>query len=318
MSPPAAGPRRPLDVPSPSELDALDRALVRALQVDGRATYEALALQLGVSRPAVRTRLLRLTESGAVRVTGVVHPSVFGLHAYAHLGITVDGPVLPVAAALEQLPEAPFVSVVTGPFDLAVELRCADQASLAAQVHRIGCLPGVRAVDTAVYTQIVKDAYHPARPLSAVSLDDVDRQLLGLLQADGRASFASLGQSVGLSTGAARSRVLRLLDAGVVSVGARSHPSSLGMAHFSGFGLRSTSPLEDRLAELREMPEVQYLAGAIGRSDVVGTAIGETQGRLLEVLERIRALPGVHSLACWTHLSFVKESYDHAAWPAAG
>jgi DNA-binding Lrp family transcriptional regulator len=314
---PAAGPRRPLGVPPPSHLDDVDRTLVRALQTDGRVTYEALALQLGLSRPAVRTRLRRLVEGGAVTITGVVHPSVFGLHAYAHLGVTIDGPVLPVASAVEALPDAPFVSVVTGPFDLAVELRCADSASLAAQVNRIGCLPGVRAVDVALYTQIVKDAYFPARPLTTVSLDDVDRQLLGLLQADGRASFASLGESVGLSTGAARSRVLRLLDAGVISIGARIHPGSLGMAHFSGFGLRTSSPLDELLDDLRHVVDVQYLATAMGRHDVVGTAIGETPARLLEVLEQIRALHGVHSLVCWTHLAFVKESYDRAAWPAS-
>src|SRR4051794_23735986 len=73
------------------ELDAFDLALIDEVMRDGRATYEALARAIGLSRPATRARMRRLLESNVLQVVGVVHPSVFGLRAYAHLAVTVEG-----------------------------------------------------------------------------------------------------------------------------------------------------------------------------------------------------------------------------------
>lgn len=47
-------------------------------------------------------------------------------------------------------------------------------------------------------------------------MDDIDRSLLTLLQADASQSYATLGQSVGLSTGAAHERVRKLRERGVI------------------------------------------------------------------------------------------------------
>jgi len=47
-------------------------------------------------------------------------------------------------------------------------------------------------------------------------VDDIDRSLLTLLQADASQSYATLGQSVGLSTGAAHERVRKLRERGVI------------------------------------------------------------------------------------------------------
>ncbi len=54
-------------------LDAVDAALVRALQGDGRATYQALADRVGLSRTAVRARVRHLIATGAIRIVGVLH-----------------------------------------------------------------------------------------------------------------------------------------------------------------------------------------------------------------------------------------------------
>lgn len=50
-----------------------------------------------------------------------------------------------------------------------------------------------------------------------IPLDDTDLQLINLLVADGRASYAELGKSVGLSPHGAADRVRRLQRNGVIS-----------------------------------------------------------------------------------------------------
>ncbi|HEU6455047.1 MAG TPA: AsnC family protein, partial [Roseateles sp.] len=42
------------------ELDAIDRRILRALQADGRLTYDALAAEAGLSSSAVLRRVRRL------------------------------------------------------------------------------------------------------------------------------------------------------------------------------------------------------------------------------------------------------------------
>jgi Lrp/AsnC family leucine-responsive transcriptional regulator len=48
------------------ELDAVDRKILRILGGDGRASYQAIADEVGLSRPAVMERVKRLEESGHI------------------------------------------------------------------------------------------------------------------------------------------------------------------------------------------------------------------------------------------------------------
>ena len=49
-------------------------------------------------------------------------------------------------------------------------------------------------------------------------LDPTSKQIIELLQHDGRRSYADIARSVGLSEGAARQRVSRLIDSGAMPV----------------------------------------------------------------------------------------------------
>ncbi|GIF26643.1 DNA-binding Lrp family transcriptional regulator [Actinoplanes tereljensis] len=59
-------------------------------------------------------------------------------------------------------------------------------------------------------------------------MDDLDERLIGELAHDGRASFRTLAARTGLSPSAARARVTRLIDSGVVGIYAQAHPAVLG------------------------------------------------------------------------------------------
>src|SRR5213594_4050114 len=49
-----------------NELDAVDRKILRILGTDGRASYQAIADDVGLSRPAVMERVKRLEEAGFI------------------------------------------------------------------------------------------------------------------------------------------------------------------------------------------------------------------------------------------------------------
>lgn len=47
-------------------LDAIDRRILRLLSADGRSSYQAIADEVGLSRPAVMERVKHLEESGHI------------------------------------------------------------------------------------------------------------------------------------------------------------------------------------------------------------------------------------------------------------
>jgi Lrp/AsnC family transcriptional regulator, leucine-responsive regulatory protein len=54
-------------MPVKTELDAIDRRILRILAKDGRESYQAIADEVGLSRPAVMERVKRLEETGYIR-----------------------------------------------------------------------------------------------------------------------------------------------------------------------------------------------------------------------------------------------------------
>src|SRR5580765_8681073 len=50
-----------------SAIDPISRRILQLLLADGRASYQAIADEVGLSRPAVMERVKRLEESGYIR-----------------------------------------------------------------------------------------------------------------------------------------------------------------------------------------------------------------------------------------------------------
>jgi Lrp/AsnC family transcriptional regulator, leucine-responsive regulatory protein len=115
------------------EVDDLDLALLRALATDARQSQRSLARQIEMSPPAVADRLARLERSGAIRGYRVdIDWAALGYPVVVYLAVTA-GPGMDLSKiikAIQALPEAEDMSVVTGGLDLLVRLRVRDHAHL--------------------------------------------------------------------------------------------------------------------------------------------------------------------------------------------
>ena len=298
-------------------MDDVDARIVALLASDGRMTHRELAHRTGLSRSAAGARLARLLEHGAVVVRGAVNPQLLGQRELGYLALAVDGPALPVAHAVAERTDATLVSVTTGDHPVVVEVREPDAAAFAAAVAEVRALPGVNGVDTLVYAAVHRDVLGPVGPVTC-DVDDVDLDLLRLLQADGRASYVALAQTVGLTPAAVRRRVQRLIAAGAVRIGGLARHSRFTGQNVTGAAVRVAGPVDPVVAALLDLPDVLFLAATYGRADLLVTLADRRSGPTLDVLERIRALPGVRDVVTWQHLAVVKESYDAVAMmPAA-
>ena len=129
-------------------LDDVDRAIITELQVDGRMSYTALAPRVGLSQAAVRQRVTKLIDRGVMQVVAVTDPLRLGMTTQAMVGITVSGDVRTVAAAVSACPEAEYVLITAGRYDVLAEVLCEDNESLLSLVNdRLRSIDGVASTE---------------------------------------------------------------------------------------------------------------------------------------------------------------------------
>lgn len=148
--------------------------------------------------------------------------------------------------------------------------------------------------------------------LHMADLDDIDRRLIDILQADTRLSLADLGRLVGLSVSGAKERVSRLVERGVVTgYHARVDPEVLGLdllaILFVGWSDASTeAPFLERVCAEPCVLECHHVTGVWNyalKVRVKNTKMLE--GLLARV---IKAVPGVERTETIIALSTVKET----------
>ena len=141
-------------------VDDVDKALIEALQEDGRLPYTKLAVEVGLSEAAVRQRVQRLVEAGVVQIVAVTDPMMLGFRRMAMIGLKVEGDLRTVANDIATLPEVSYVVVVGGSFDLMMEVVCEDDDHLLAVLNdRVRSIAGVRSTETFTYLKLFKQTY---------------------------------------------------------------------------------------------------------------------------------------------------------------
>lgn len=116
----------------PIELDALDRGIIEALRKDGRMNNSAVAAELGVAEGTIRQRIKKLLDSGAFRVAGMLNPQILPDHQMCVIGLKVDESrhLEQRARDVAELPEVRSVAIVTGRYDLLVEVLVSSNQGL--------------------------------------------------------------------------------------------------------------------------------------------------------------------------------------------
>jgi Lrp/AsnC family transcriptional regulator, regulator for asnA, asnC and gidA len=142
------------------DLDDIDKAIIRHLQVDGRMPYSRLGPAVGLSQAAARQRVQRLVDRGVMQVVAVTDPAMLGFAVQAMVGINVWGDVRIVSKQLGDLDEVEYVVITSGRFDVLAEVVCTDTRSLLDLVNdRIRPIDGVRGVEVFTYLALTKQTY---------------------------------------------------------------------------------------------------------------------------------------------------------------
>jgi Lrp/AsnC family transcriptional regulator for asnA, asnC and gidA len=142
-------------------LDEIDRQIIAILQKDGRVPFAQIAEQLKVSAGMIRLRYNRLAEMGVLRVVAITNPLRMGYQTMALIGIKADGTnLLEIADKIAALDEVIYLIVVSGAFDIMIEIVCRDQNHLLQFLtERLYKIEGVRETESFMHLKIVKEVY---------------------------------------------------------------------------------------------------------------------------------------------------------------
>lgn len=127
-------------------------------------------------------------------------------------------------------------------------------------------------------------------------VEEIDRQILQLLTADGRMSFTDLGKATGLSTSAVHQRVRRLEQRGVIKgYAAVVDAEAVGLpltAFISVTPLDPAAP-DDVPERLADVAEIEACHSVAGEENYILKVRVATPGALESLLARIRAAANV-------------------------
>jgi Lrp/AsnC family transcriptional regulator, regulator for asnA, asnC and gidA len=168
-TPPAPGGRRRSNAGGPPRgngsgqvrllLDDTSKRIIEQLQQDGRRSYAAIGAAVGLSEAAVRQRVQRLLDHGAMQIVAVTDPMTLGFRRQTMIGVRCSGELDEVAGQLAAMHEIDYVVITAGSFDLLVEVVCEDDDELLDILSRVRAIPSVTVTETFVYLKLCKQTY---------------------------------------------------------------------------------------------------------------------------------------------------------------
>ncbi len=277
-----------------NDTDDTDRLIASALQVNGRASWEAISRVIDLPSRTVMRRGQHLIDTGCVRVSTFVDANKL-LHARGvliRLGTEIDQ-VAQVARGVAALPGASSVSILEGSGDIValvlVENAEAHQMLL---LQTLPAIPGLRSFEVSTVLRSYRmgldwhagilpaeqvDALRASAPWHAPSssstpvvLDSVDQNLIDQLSHDGRATISVLAQEAGINAQTVRRRLDTLFGVGVLRVRTEVAPT------FFGYKVEAMLWLHIRNGDIESIgnflathPSVRYCAALTGHAGLL-------------------------------------------------
>ncbi len=138
------------------------------------------------------------------------------------------------------------------------------------------------------------------------SLDDLDRKIVSLLQADGRMPFSHIAREIGVTEKTARSRVLDLIEQRVMMITAVTNPSVLGYGASALLGI-TTKPDRPATAiaqELQKIPSIDYVVVSTSRYSLFAELLCRDRAALQATIENdVGKIAGIQSIEAMPYLS---------------
>jgi len=142
-------------------------------------------------------------------------------------------------------------------------------------------------------------------------LDETDRAIVAQLQYDGRKPFTEIAAELGVTEGAVRRRVHRLVDSGVLQIVGVVEPQLLEWNAAGMIGVNvHAGKIEAAAQQISQFPEVTYLFMASGGFDLFVEVYCRDREHFVSFLsDKLQTVAGVERTETFMILKMYKLSY---------
>ncbi|WP_031470527.1 Lrp/AsnC family transcriptional regulator [Sciscionella sediminilitoris] len=293
--------------------DDLDRKILHALQLDGRASFRAIGQVIGVSPQTVTRRYAHLRSTAALRILGRTQSFALGDEEWFLRVRCSPDTTVQVARALARHEETVWTHITSG----GTEIVCTTRNPEGHESLLLRKLPKTPRV-TSVTAHCLLYSYYggpqnivdKVRPLSPEQIDaltvaggppqptritETDRAILAVLYEDGRAGNQQLAAAAGCSQSTAQRRVAELRRAGVLYLDVDYDPRVLARSRLAMlWATVAPAHLEAAGNALAQHDEVSFAASTTGPTNLYA-AVNCTDNRALHnyLTGPIATLPGL-------------------------
>jgi Lrp/AsnC family transcriptional regulator for asnA, asnC and gidA len=143
-------------------------------------------------------------------------------------------------------------------------------------------------------------------------LDEIDRRVIKILQADGRRPNTDIARELHVSETTIRKRIAQLVSRGLINIVAVPTPRAVGLTLSAIIGISVTLPkLVEISEELKRQQEVRYVGVSTGRYDIIVEAFFFDQQHFLDFISsKLSRMDGITGLETSMILDVVKFSYE--------
>jgi Lrp/AsnC family transcriptional regulator, regulator for asnA, asnC and gidA len=150
----------------------------------------------------------------------------------------------------------------------------------------------------------------PAKP--PPPYDDLDREIIALLQEDGRRPNTEIAQLLGVTETTVRKRIGRLVSENLIKVVAVPSPEVVGMTMSAIIGITvDMGDHENVAAALEALPHTRYVGYSTGPYDLIIEVFFRSHEELLQLLSgRLAKIPGIQKTDTSVILKVTKFAYE--------
>lgn len=145
-----------------------------------------------------------------------------------------------------------------------------------------------------------------------VSLSKTDKEIIKLLQEDGRMSFVDMAERIGVTEGTIRRKFYRLVEDGIIEIGAKSDPFVIGFDTPAVIGLNvKPSHVRQVMEEVARLPRVRQLMLTTGMFDIIVVGYFASNQELANfVTEKLAGIEGVTNTNTSVVLEIFRDSFQ--------
>lgn len=171
-----------------------------------------------------------------------------------------------------------------------------------------------RSITEALYLNediLIVDSIPLLGKLDKARMDELDRNIISILERNGRASNARIARDVGVSEGTVRRRLKRLINEQIINVIALPDPRKLGYNSEALIGVQVDPDKVDEVAtEMANLEHTRWVTVTTGSYDVFAWAAlpnAEALGRFLR--DSVGVIEGVRRIETFVNLQVVKREF---------